>query len=353
MGQFDYAPVAELDEDVVALGFATRLMLTEFDRAVMIERGLEGAADLGRSERVGLFLLDPDHPELLRAEAAYCRGLISRPTVALGHAYTPAGQAILSKCAAVHGLTLLKGLPWPAPLSPGGLRCLALPLVSADNEVLGLVTMAGPADAGLATWAGQPLRVFVSIMAVALQTAQFFDLAVKDDLTGLYLRRHFDLRLAEEETRVRRYGGEVSLLFMDLDHFKEINDRHGHQAGDEALCHFARLLEGSVRRELDVICRIGGEEFAVIMPSTALAGARAVAERIRHGCAAQPLASPEGPCRLTVSCGIAHLGGPGSGCVKRAELVRRADAALYAAKEQGRDQVRVWEDEVGEADKGT
>jgi diguanylate cyclase (GGDEF)-like protein len=167
------------------------------------------------------------------------------------------------------------------------------------------------------------------------------DLAMKDALTGIYNRRHFMLRLDSEWKRNRRYGRPLSLLLLDIDHFKSINDRYGHDIGDQVIVAIARLC-GTQTRDSDVAARIGGEEFAILLPETDLAEARAVAERLRAAADEQPLASSAGPIAVTVSIGTALADGKTAGS---AGFMKRADEALYAAKRGGRNCIAVAQDD--------
>jgi diguanylate cyclase (GGDEF)-like protein len=183
--------------------------------------------------------------------------------------------------------------------------------------------------------------LLLTIIAVALETARLFQQAVFDGLTGLYVRRYLDLRLLEEENRIKRYGGRLAILMLDIDHFKKINDRYGHQAGDLVLRNVADVIKASLRRDLDVPCRYGGEEFVVIMTDTDLAGALIVAERIRHSIQTHVFQLAEGPIHVTLSGGVAFMDQQGFTAGK--ELLKKADGALYHAKENGRNQIQVWE----------
>lgn len=161
-------------------------------------------------------------------------------------------------------------------------------------------------------------------------------LAVTDGLTGLYNHRHFHERLALEVERGQRSGLPLSLLMIDVDHFKQFNDAFGHPAGDEVLRQLARVF-GDARRANDVVARYGGEEFAVILVDTPKFTAAKVAERVRERVAAHDFAdaAPRAG-RLSVSIGVATFP---DDCADAEALVRVADAALYAAKRAGRDRV--------------
>jgi diguanylate cyclase (GGDEF)-like protein len=159
------------------------------------------------------------------------------------------------------------------------------------------------------------------------------DLAMKDALTDIFNRRHFTARLDSEWKRFRRYNRPLSLLLLDIDHFKSINDRYGHDVGDQVIIAVARCC-GMQTRDSDVVARIGGEEFAILLPETELADARVAAERLRRAVAAESFASSAGPIPVTVSIGAALAT---TKLNDAAELMKLADDALYAAKRGGRN----------------
>ncbi len=163
------------------------------------------------------------------------------------------------------------------------------------------------------------------------------DLSVRDSLTGLYNRRELESRLHEETQRARRYNRPFSVLMLDIDYFKDVNDNYGHQIGDEVLVTVADLVRLNVR-PVDVVCRYGGEELAVILPETENKGAQIVAERIRSTVADSLTTTPQGDViRITVSIGLATFPQDSSA---GAGLIHAADQALYAAKQGGRNLVR-------------
>jgi diguanylate cyclase (GGDEF)-like protein/PAS domain S-box-containing protein len=165
--------------------------------------------------------------------------------------------------------------------------------------------------------------------------------AYTDALTGVANRRHFDEVAARELDRATRLHDAVSLVVVDADHFKQVNDVHGHAAGDAVLAALARVLRQSAR-EVDLVARIGGEEFALLLPSTDLGGARTTAERVRLAVEQLTVRHEGALLRVTVSAGVAERApddtGQGEGM---ARLLARADAALYDAKARGRNRVVV------------
>lgn len=182
-------------------------------------------------------------------------------------------------------------------------------------------------------------KVAVRTRELEALNARLAELAVTDGLTGLYNHRHFRERLALELERSNRTGLPLSVMMIDVDHFKLYNDRHGHLAGDNALRTVAKLLQ-SGRRANDIVARYGGEEFAIILVDVGSHAAREVAERVAAHIAEFPFefggSQPFG--RLTISVGVATA--PDDG-VEPATVLTAADRALFAAKNAGRNTVRV------------
>jgi two-component system, cell cycle response regulator len=167
-------------------------------------------------------------------------------------------------------------------------------------------------------------------------------MAMTDALTGAHNRRYFMNHMRRELKRARRFGGEVTLLVCDVDHFKHINDRYGHGAGDLVLVEFVRRTQAALPREYDWCARLGGEEFAVVLPQTDLAGGGVVADKVRRAVAAAPIATHAGPIEVTVSVGVSGLAAFADRTIVTAEhLLSRADDCLYSSKRQGRNRVTV------------
>lgn len=170
--------------------------------------------------------------------------------------------------------------------------------------------------------------------------AKLAEMSVTDALTGLANRRRFDEVLAREWRRTQRTASPLALLLIDADHFKRLNDRFGHTHGDQALRDIARIIADTVRGSGDLVARIGGEEFAVVLPDTDMRAAIATAERVRHHVASARTPAGNGAgLEVTVSIGVATVV-PGTGQTQ-ADLVAAADRALYDAKEGGRNRVAV------------
>lgn len=172
-------------------------------------------------------------------------------------------------------------------------------------------------------------------------------LSLTDPLTGLYNKRYFTARLTEEIARARRTGTALSIIFVDLDHFKLVNDRYGHGRGDVVLQQLAAILSNSLNtvgvvsrlRKSDIVARYGGEEFVAILPDTPLAGALVTGEKLRSAVEDECF---EGGIRMSASFGVAEL----SGSIEDADqLIRQADEALYRAKHNGRNRVEAFADQ--------
>lgn len=169
-----------------------------------------------------------------------------------------------------------------------------------------------------------------------------------DSLTGLHNRRFFDEALHNEFARMHRETGPLGLVLLDVDYFKAYNDRLGHQAGDECLRRVAATIREAVNRPADVVARFGGEEFVVLLPETDPAGARAVAERIRHALRVLALPHPDAATgTLTVSMGVCSRDPAEGGDPD--QLLVQADQAMYRAKANGRDRIEMAEPDGSES----
>jgi diguanylate cyclase (GGDEF)-like protein/PAS domain S-box-containing protein len=192
------------------------------------------------------------------------------------------------------------------------------------------------------------LELLAANVAIAVENGRLFDevqqLAITDPLTKLNNRRKFEEISIKEFKRSRRYHRPMCLIMIDLDQFKEVNDEHGHIAGDQVLSGLASLCRNNLR-DVDLLARYGGEEFMILLPETDAVKAMATAERLRQDCATTEFHSKKGDISLTISQGVVKLDDT---CKDLEELIDRADQALYASKHAGRNTCTLWTPELAQ-----
>lgn len=184
-------------------------------------------------------------------------------------------------------------------------------------------------------------------LELSSRNAALAEISSRDSLTGLFNRWYVLDKIEVEMNRALRYGTSMSLLLLDIDHFKKVNDSFGHSTGDVVLQKVGSVLKESCR-VYDVPGRYGGEEFCLMLPQTGLESTITVAERIRRRVEEDALRLGEGTVRVTTSIGVAGLDNrPEEGLVTPASLIDRADRALYTAKSRGRNRIEVWDSSLG------
>lgn len=303
---------------------------------------LETAMAATRAQAGMVMLLTPDRTELTLAAG---KGLEDRGV---------AGDLRLPATVGVSGLVVQNGDPVHGrvgsgpgelvlgPGEPFATSLICVPLKS-SGRVIGVLHLYDRAGAGefedsdLTT-----IRTFASQATVAIDNVLLHEeaqrLSITDGLTGLWNYRYFTMTVSKEIERAARFTRPLALLMLDLDHFKSVNDTHGHQRGDAVLVELAARVRGQVR-DVDTVARYGGEEIVVVLPETDPAGATQAAERICDAVRRRPFGEPgQQAIEVTVSIGVAVF--PTHGASSGA-LLRAADEALYAAKRGGRDQWRM------------
>jgi diguanylate cyclase (GGDEF)-like protein len=213
---------------------------------------------------------------------------------------------------------------------------MCIPLVS-FGQTLGLLVLDSAETGAFNIQDKQALESVADICATAIQNAHYVErmkqLAYLDGLTGIFNRRFFELRMAEELERARRFGAGMAVIMVDIDHFKRLNDEFGHLIGDEVLRQVSSIFHQQLRK-IDIVCRYGGEEFAILLSQTNPVHALRVADKLRV--MVEERQFPGVPRPVTISAGAASYPDDGT---TRDELVKAADAGLYAAKQAGRNRV--------------
>ncbi|MFO7586484.1 MAG: sensor domain-containing diguanylate cyclase, partial [Gemmatimonadota bacterium] len=307
---------------------------------------LEITQEIVPKAQCAILLLDEEH-SVLRLAAGQGYQAVAR------YLEIPVGRGVTGRCAATgepqvvgdvqagsDALDYIQGIP-------GARSEAAVPLL-ADGRIIGVFNAESTEPDAFGESEVQSLTVVARQAAAVIRSAQLLDetrrLAITDPLTGLHNRRHFTRKLEENVRRSERYGERLALVLLDLDYFKNVNDRFGHQVGDRAL----QLLAGALRdavRESDQTARIGGEEFALVLLRCEHELALSIAERVRErirGLALEEL--PEVDMELSASVGVAFF--PDDGGDPKS-LMRAADEALYRAKRMGRDQVVLASELIG------
>ena len=326
------------------------VLSSERDLGVLRERIVAEARRFTNAEAGTLFLREggalrfavvQNEPFVQRFGAADTRARIGADRLALdlpglaGHV-AKTGETLMLPDA--YGVSDGRPSAFDAPTDDGTRSVLAVPLQEPAGDVVGVLQLINARDEDgevipFATAFEGLVRSLAAQAAVAIRNATLEDLSLKDPLTGAYNRRYFMLRIEEEAKRHTRYGEPVSLVLIDVDHFKPVNDRHGHGTGDTVLREVTHvLMENS--RDFSIVTRYGGDEFAVLLVNTPKSGALKYAQRIRDVIERHPFS--HGP--LTVSVGIAALP---DDVLAWSDLVPAADRALYTAKRLGRNTIEI------------
>lgn len=317
----------------------SRMISASLDLDQLLTTTIKTVADTAQVEGYCLFLLDEDTGRLT-IRAAGGPGMEALREVRLAPGEGLAGQVFRNRVPEMHS----SAWPFPYPdLPPTARSVLAVPM-AARGQSIGALVLFSPTPG---SFSDRDVAFFTAVsnqLAIAVENARLYsktkDLSYRDSLTGVFNRRYFEEMLGQELRRAERYKMPLSLIMVDIDHFKPYNDIHGHPQGDRVLKQVATILADNTR-QVDVVARYGGEEFSLILPLTPSESARVVAEKIRRSVedARIPRDDSLFGGNLTISLGAATFP---QDAATGPDLIQSADDALYAAKAGGRNQVKVY-----------
>ncbi|TAJ94033.1 MAG: sensor domain-containing diguanylate cyclase [Gammaproteobacteria bacterium] len=314
----------------------TRLINSTLDTHLVREKSIAAIMQLMDSEAASMLLLDAGTNELYFE-------------VALGEKHNEIQSIRIEAGKGIAGHVARTGIPlivkdaqkddrfYPGVDETSGFKTrdiLCVPIISKE-QTLGVLQAINRREGEFGEEDEIILHALANQVAVAIENAALYRDSISDGLTGIYQRRYLDLRLKEEMHTAKRYQHPLSIMMLDVDHFKQVNDRYGHTSGDEVLKKVAAVMKQGTRMS-DVVGRYGGEEFMIIVPFIAQRDVESLAERIRRAIAASDING----IKVTISIGVAHFDGrPGK--VEYDRLLELADNALYEAKTSGRNKVAV------------
>ena len=319
------------------LKYATRQLVAELDLKQVVYHSIATMADFASSQNVSLFILNEDMSSATLL-GTMVKGIQSEQTIQMPVKNTPFAEVIEKKTAAEYHCQVKKDYPIPTfNIFSKNRKCTCQPLIGTNNKVIGFINFEH--QPGRKKYHEEIISVISTLIAAVIENARLFQLATIDGLTGLYVRRYFDIRLQEEITRLKRMDSDLSLILFDIDHFKAVNDTFGHQQGDIILRQLAEIIQAAIRKDIDIPCRYGGEELILILPGTDLQGAIVLGERIRKHCEDFSFESLSGKkINITVSGGIVSINSKTN--ISKEDFFASADKQLYKAKEQGRNRIR-------------
>ena len=338
----------ELDRSLHKLSLlfdVTRALSAVSDLTGLLRLILDRAIDSVRAEKGSLMLLDERTDELV---LRVVRGMhdkrleyrINDGEVAC--ARFRRGEGIAGRVLATGRTVRIDDVSTSGDFDPRGsapVRSIVCAPLQADDDVIGVVNITNKRDGGVFSAGDEELlEALANQAALAISRTRLWEAAITDGLTQLYVRRFIMHRLKEEVRRARRYGTPLTLIMADIDHFKRVNDEHGHPAGDAVLAGCAQVVRQGLRDTVDLPGRYGGEEFLIVLPLTPAVSGMIVAERLLERVEATAFERTGGdPLSVTMSFGVAGFD-PASP-ESSESLLARADRALYRSKGAGRNRV--------------
>lgn len=249
----------DFDATLLTTNFATRLLAMEVDPDVLTDRTLEAFCDLGSCHNATIMMYD--EKRVLKALAASVKGrrFSIDEDIPLTDAMIEAAKSLKP---VVRPVCNDAEFPLPANSCPNNKTCLCVPLVGSKDIIRGFVTLYREKSRAWEVAELFQLGIISTVAAISFENSRLFRQTIEDSLTGLFMRRYLFIRLAEEIQKVKRRGGYLSVIMLDIDHFKQVNDNHGHAAGDEVLRAVGEVLQNSSRRGVDIACRYGGKNLS-------------------------------------------------------------------------------------------
>lgn len=331
------------DRRMSAVLTTSRYLSSILDLDDLLKKIIDKAMELTGAER-GMLLLYPEEGEKnldVKVVRTVSGGGIDEQTLFTSNSII--GRAINGKTPLIiSDATLNEELKYQASVIINGLRSVLCAPIITHGEVLGVIYLDNRLVSGLFSQEDLDILDLIANQAgVSIDNAKLYNRAIKDGLTDLYNRTFFDKFLMKSINEAERYDKQLSLLMLDIDYFKRINDKYGHQAGDMVLESLAQILK-KVFRESDVIARYGGEEFVIVLPLTDRDGVIAAADKIMSLVRDSTVLYNNGDhteaLKITISIGVAEwVRGD-----DRIRMIEKVDNALYKAKEEGRNRIDVW-----------
>lgn len=327
----------------------------------LIRQALNTLAKLSNSDYIALLTIEENN-QVGVLSGGLSKGEFILPGRRLELKNTPLERIVLTKQSNTYPALLVDAVPLPTYQgTKESFGCLCIPLLNDTNtKVVGMILLS---QKNIVPHNPERMQAFnalrgllAAVLDISTESDDLIQMVTRDNLTGLYTRRYFESRLQEEFSRIRRHGGVMSLLLIDIDRFSQINETCGYQEGNRMLREIAKLVTGSIRKEIDIPCRYSSEQFILLLPNTDVDGAYVLAERVRKKCEQHRFTTQKGiPLKVTISVGIAHnvdvaleeAEGEGAqpgqvNLLSKEELIYRADMMLYAAKQAGHNQIMVW-----------
>lgn len=331
----------KFNEQSMMMSFAARLLGAFADRKLLINIAMETIANLSKSKRVAVLMLENENKNL-RVEGLFLNHKPYPKDRVLSCEDSFTKQVLSMKVPRFYQLKLDGKVPMPSDSDDNtAKRCLCLPLVDSSFEVIGIASIEMPKKSNIGIIELQKLYTYSTLFSLSLQNAVLFSKILYDGLTGLFVRKYYEVRIAEELLKLKRHPGSIAIVLIDIDHFKTINDKYGHKTGDLVLVEFSNILKENVRKGTSIVCRYEGEKFIIMMSDTPLKGALIVADRISSLCRNYKFAGAQN-LQVTVSAGLAFT--DGEELISAEELYERANAMLNKAKKNGGNQTMVWSD---------